>query len=576
MRDFFKHWIVIFAVFFSGVATVILVQKGWSFFSKSMAVASDATFSVQRHLERVYPLKVDQKLIAVVVMGEEDCEGKRTLDSIFDQVYSSFELIYVGNGISSCCFEAMTGYVNQCQKERQTTSIHYEESKPELEILYEVIHRCDPNDIIVLVRGGDWLAHEYVFDHLNRAYAHPDVWMTYSRSLNFPDYSDVKGAAHCDAAFNGKRFRSNRQLTLEGLKSFYAGFFQTIRLQDCVCRGSFIGDVTELAFLFPLLEMGPDHVLFLDEVAYISGKNHHQRTVRSYMRHKQQLEAYLRSLPVYPTTHHWESLKDPLHRYIGDVVVLSEDRPLQLYATLESLCHNVSDTGHIRVIYEASDPVFERAYLEIESVFSSVEFLAVCDYPTNTFHRLLSCVVSQKRTESPYVFLLDDRVVITEKIALHRCIQALEKTHADHFIIDCELAFVNDDLMPVAYSLEKQIVARQVETESTESLTGIALCRKSLFEGEKWQEARTFAAFKRLWRDTIAMHSIALFFCGAQVTTTIAGAVSSKEQQRQWAYRLIEGFKIDLPSLLCELEVIEEGAYPLIKRQRRRKVARRF
>ena len=575
MRRSLTSWRFISLTLLSGAVIAVLVAVGGPLVKKTMVPKAEPTFAFQHHLERVYPLKVDQKIIAIVIMERDDLDYKRTLDSIFDQVYSEFEVVCVGNGISSSSFKTVAEHIHQRQKEQQTVLTHYEKAVPELEILYEAIHQCAANDIIVPVRGGDWLAHEYVLDHLNRAYAHPDVWMTYSRSLNFPDYSDIKGVAHVDAAFTEKCFRYNRRLTLEGLKSFYAGFFQTIRLQDFLFRGSFINDAAELAFIFPLLEMGPEHVLFLAEVAYIKRQRRDRHASRSWVRDKQRVEAYLRSLPLYATIHHWKRAASQVHRYNSDVIIFSADRPLQLYATLESLRNNISDTSCIRVIYEASDSIFERAYLEIEAAFPAIEFLAVCDYPTNTFNHLLMQVLAQKRAESPYLCILDDQVVIKEKVPLHRCIRTLEKVRADHFIIDYEPEAIDEKALPVACRLEGKIVAKQIETSVRETLNGISLCRKSLFSGKEWQQVETLGAFKRLWRNTIAAHSVALFFNDAKRVAPLVGAAFSKERQREWAYQFIEGFKIDLASLLCEAEVIEEGVYPLIKRQRNRKLARR-
>jgi len=45
---------------------------------------------------------------------------------------------------------------------------------------------------------------------------------------------------------------------------------------------------------------------------------------------------------------------------------------------------------------------------------------------------------------------------------------------------------------------------------------------------------------------------------------------TSMAQIKEWGHKFIEGFKIDLPSLICEMEEVEKGELPLIKRERRR------
>ncbi len=567
MRKWISHWGFVFFVLVLGGVITLLALKGESLFHRlSVEHNEETTWKLQRHLTRKYPLKVDHKVVAVVVVDQKSPIYEPALRSLCAQTYQNMEVVCIGNGIPSKQFHAMAAAVESELGKERTQAVYYEEPTPKLEVLYEAIHRQRPTDIIVVLDGSDRLAHEHVLTHLNQAYAHPDVWMTYSRYLEAPDYRQVKGQPYPDAMFQGKQFRSRYELQLEGMKSFYAGFFQAIPLQDFLFQGAFIDELAELAFVLPLVEMGQKHVLFLEEVTAF--KEEGAGALPSQARYCRALEAHLRAQPVCPTLSHWKEIEPPSHRYQGDVIVFSSNQPLQLYATLESLAHYVTDIGTVQVIYEASHPIYERAYLAVEADFPAVQFLAVCRYPNSTFSALLSKVLTGQEGRSAYTLLLDDSVVIEKKIALHECICALEKVHADHLIIDSQFVTTENQAVSIAYSLGKELVAKQVETNDLGLSSCLSLCHKRLFDADVWHKVHTWGAFTQAWLHTVTEHTIVLSFCEEKTKEAVVASAHFSEKQRQaWAYHLIKGLKIDLPSLLCESEEMVEGKYPLIKRQ---------
>ena len=439
--------------------------------------------------------------------------------------------------------------------------------------MYEVIHNCSSSDIVVLIDSGDWLAHEYVFDHLNRAYANSDVWATYSRSISHPDYQNIQGSMYRDTAFSEKEFRRHRAMRLTGLKSFYAGFFQTIRLQDAIFQGSFIDDMTIEAIFFPLLEMGPEHILFVEEISYVESRVKNRNASSFHLRKKYAEEDYLRSLPKYSTITHWYTSFEEKNRhpYKADVLIFSKDRPLQLYALIESLFQYVSNLGAIQVIYEGSDAFFERAYLQLKAEFPSIRFLVICEHPEHEFTSLVKQALADRQSSSPYVLLLDDRVRVTDKIKLHDCIQALESTHTDHFILTEEEYAEKEQGYHFSF-LTEAMIAHQVKNKEETLFNWRNLCRKKVLLTKMLDKVNSMDAFVYAWEERVPRDSIVLFFEKAKLTS-LEKSVIAKEEQVAYARRFIEGFKIDLPSLICEGS---NADYPLIKRQYRRKVAHEY
>jgi len=93
--------------------------------------------------------------------------------------------------------------------------------------------------------------------------------MTHSRAISHPDYQVVSGHEFSESLLLGKGFRQKVREEISPLTTFYAGFFQNVKLQDFLYKGEFIDECYGLASLLPLFEMGPEHILFMDEVSYV-------------------------------------------------------------------------------------------------------------------------------------------------------------------------------------------------------------------------------------------------------------------------------------------------------------------
>src|SRR5690349_12538039 len=62
-------------------------------------------------------------------------------------------------------------------------------------------------------------------------------------------------------------------------------------------------------------------------------------------------------------------------QYTADVIIFSYDRPLQLYAMLESLYKYTTDINSVAVIYRTSNDHFAQAFNAVALDFPDVIFL---------------------------------------------------------------------------------------------------------------------------------------------------------------------------------------------------------
>lgn len=95
-----------------------------------------------------------------------------------------------------------------------------------------------------------------------------------------------------------------------------------------------------------------------------------------------------------------------------DSIIFSKDRPLQLYAFLESYEQKVREKGNLYILYKASDEKYAKAYTELKNIFHTPSFIFIAE---EDFKQQLSdiCSASQAKVLAFYV----DDMVFTENIS---------------------------------------------------------------------------------------------------------------------------------------------------------------
>lgn len=115
----------------------------------------------------------------------------------------------------------------------------------------------------------------------------------------------------------------------------------------------------------------------------------------------------------------------------ADLVVYSYDRPLQLYAFLESISNYVSGLNVITVIYRTSSDDFQQAYQKVQKNFSHVIMQKQSSNPQADFKQLTINAVYNNCAK--YIIFAVDDIIVTDYIDLSASIALLEKYNAYGF-----------------------------------------------------------------------------------------------------------------------------------------------
>jgi len=116
-----------------------------------------------------------------------------------------------------------------------------------------------------------------------------------------------------------------------------------------------------------------------------------------------------------------------------DLVIFSFDRPMQLYAFLESVEYYVTNPHHIHVIYRCTDKRFEKGYDKVFKRFRYVQPHKQGKNPQKDFKKLVVKSAFSKKSKSPYIMFAVDDIIMTDKVDLTACTDALKKYHGWFF-----------------------------------------------------------------------------------------------------------------------------------------------
>ena len=131
----------------------------------------------------------------------------------------------------------------------------------------------DPDDIVVIVDGDDWLFNKKVLTYINDYYnQHPECWMMYGSSK----WTD--GRQCCARPYTEEDFKDIRKapFKISHIRTFRAGLYHKIGQQDqdfnCMkgSDGKWYTMTYDVAMFLPMLEMaGLEHIYYNDKPLYM-------------------------------------------------------------------------------------------------------------------------------------------------------------------------------------------------------------------------------------------------------------------------------------------------------------------
>lgn len=194
----------------------------------------------------------------------------KTLQSIENQTFKDYQVCVVDDG--STIPKQKEIILEFCKRNHWKFLFH----EKNLHSLCSIIHgieqlNCDDEDVIVLVDGDDWLAHERVFEKLHEIYTNNDLLLTWGQCEIYPQKQTPMKFAQAipNMVIDRKLFREI-PFAFWHLRSFKYKLWRNIKDQDLRdINGEYFKIQGDKAFLFPMLEMAGKKIRFIPETLYI-------------------------------------------------------------------------------------------------------------------------------------------------------------------------------------------------------------------------------------------------------------------------------------------------------------------
>lgn len=202
---------------------------------------------------------------------------KKNLDSVFEQTYKNFRVIYIDDISTDGTGKLVENYVKQNGLQKKLKLIKNQKKMLALGNTYYAVHSCNPSEIVVILDGDDWFDNKDVLSCLNETYNDKNIWMTFGSFRYFPSNRVCERPRLNSNMTLRNKVREDAEHVWYHVRSFYAGLFQKIKKEDLLFEGKFFEMSGDGAYMIPMFEMAGQHYRFIDKVLYIynqSGYNH--------------------------------------------------------------------------------------------------------------------------------------------------------------------------------------------------------------------------------------------------------------------------------------------------------------
>lgn len=219
----------------------------------------------------------EEKPLVVLVCSynnEPYCIGN--LESIFQQNYENFRVIYINDASTDRTGELVKKFIKEHNLETKITYIENPVNMKAMANTYHGIHLCDNDEIVLVVDGDDKLYGKSAMQFINKAYHDDNVWVTYGNyKKGFKPIEKSKKGCSKPVAIRILRNALHRTVGYRWshLRTFYAGLFKRIPKQRFMYHGKFLPSGHDIAMMMNLIDLAREHTYFIDEVLYEYNRN---------------------------------------------------------------------------------------------------------------------------------------------------------------------------------------------------------------------------------------------------------------------------------------------------------------
>ncbi|GAB5411430.1 MAG: hypothetical protein ChlgKO_05440 [Chlamydiales bacterium] len=221
-------------------------------------------FSPKYQIATSFPTLEEKPFVILMCGYNAEKYVEKALRSVLEQEYSNYRLIYIDDASEDKSHHLVKTTLEK-HKKIENLLIQNPHNVGAMANLKRGFDLCKDQEIIVHLDADDLLAHPYALKKLNEIYANPDVWLTYGSYLDIPTYAPGKFARPIPKQILQKGKIREHPWSSSHLRTYYAGLAKKIHLEDLKIDGEFLPSTSDLATMYPMIEMAGTHAYFVPE-----------------------------------------------------------------------------------------------------------------------------------------------------------------------------------------------------------------------------------------------------------------------------------------------------------------------
>lgn len=241
---------------------------------------------------------IHEKPIVVLTTSYNNIKWlKKNIESILNQKYSNFRVIYVDDFSMDGTADAVEELIANSDIKIPFSLIRNSKRIGSLANIYSAVHSCSDEEIVVSVDGDDWLPHEFVLQTVNSYYANSNIWLTHGTLIEYPNNAVAWSIPVHPIIVRKNLFRTAR--CPSHLRTFYAWLFKKVRKEDLLFQNEFFSMAWDQAIMFPMIEMAGERHAFIPTITYVYNVSNPINDNKTNPNLQRVLEEYIRAMPPY-------------------------------------------------------------------------------------------------------------------------------------------------------------------------------------------------------------------------------------------------------------------------------------
>jgi len=240
-----------------------------------------------------------KKIVVVVPSYKNERWCVENMQSVLSQNYQDFRVIYTDDCSPDNTSKLVNDLIAKHNAQDKVIFIQNTERKGAMCNLYDMIHSCEDDEIVVTLDGDDTLAHSDVLSRVDLEYSNENVWMTYGSYADYPGMTRGCCRPYEQNVIDSNLFRKV-SWRASHLRTFYSGLFKKIKKEDFYDpQGKFLDMAWDLSFMLPMLEMSGMKCKYVNDILYLYNNENPISDYRVNVNRQGALDHFIRSKPRY-------------------------------------------------------------------------------------------------------------------------------------------------------------------------------------------------------------------------------------------------------------------------------------